>query len=271
MSDTKKPASTPIQPEAKTAARSAQRSPAYPAFALPAAIERIRKVWDAQRKHEAHIDAVLNAMGYANKSGPALRAIGALNHYSLIEESGSKDDRRIKVSELAQDILHLPDEDPRRKEALKKSALNPTIHATLWERYGTHLPDDAAIKSFLVRDKGYNESVVSDVITNYRTSFEFAKIDTMGDSSSQDDPSKNQIETDVSRNPANPTRTPTPMTYTATSQELPILVGEGKIARIPFPMTEEDYNLFLETLKVWKKRLVPSLSATPTQEPKAEK
>ena len=30
---------------------------------------------------------------------------------------------------------------------------------------------------FLIRDKGYNQSIVADVISNYRSSFEFAKLD----------------------------------------------------------------------------------------------
>jgi hypothetical protein len=42
----------------------------------------------------------------------------------------------------------------------------------------------------------------------------------------------------------------------AAIQEMPVLVGPGKVARIPFPMTEEDFDLFIGTLNLWKKKLV---------------
>lgn len=38
--------------------------------------------------------------------------------------------------------------------------------------------------------------------------------------------------------------------------ELPIPLGNGHVARVPFPMTEEDFNLFVGTLNLWKKKLV---------------
>jgi hypothetical protein len=41
----------------------------------------------------------------------------------------------------------------------------------------------------------------------------------------------------------------------ASSQELPILVG-GRIAKIPFPMSEDDFELLIGTLNLWKKRLL---------------
>ena len=39
-------------------------------------------------------------------------------------------------------------------------------------------------------------------------------------------------------------------------QELPILVGaSNRVARIPFPMTEDDFELLIGTLNLWKKKL----------------
>src|SRR5437868_2947585 len=94
------------------------RSPAYPAFSLSAAIELARKLWNAQRTHEAHLDSALKTLGYSARSGTAVRSIAGLSHYGLIEESGSKDDRKVKLSEAAQDILHLAEDDERRRKAL---------------------------------------------------------------------------------------------------------------------------------------------------------
>ncbi len=220
-------------------------------------MDLIRKLWDSQRKHEAHIDAALKALGYA-RHGASLRITAALGHYGLTEESGSKDNRKIRVSELAQDILHHLDSDPKRKQALKKAALMPAIHAALWERYGMHLPDDNAIRPFLIRDKGFNEDIVQNVIENYRSSFDFAKLD----SSEVDTPEATKEETKL--HAANPPDSVKEASVACAPQvafkpeELPILVGGGKIARIPFPMSEDDFDLLIGTLNLWKKRIVKS-------------
>src|SRR5215831_11241185 len=152
------------------------RSPAYPMFSLGEAIIRVRKLWESQRKHPAHPDAVLANLGYSGKSGTALRTVAALGHYGLTVETGSAETRRITISERSQDIMFLEESDPRRIQALRDAALNPTIFGELWQRYGKTLPNDEAIRPFLLRDKGYNEDSAQDVIQSYRESFELAKL-----------------------------------------------------------------------------------------------
>ncbi|MEN3367920.1 MAG: hypothetical protein V7609_63 [Verrucomicrobiota bacterium] len=243
------------------------RSPAYPAVSLASAIDLARKLWTAQRKHEAHIDSALKSLGYGARSGTALRAISALNQYGLIDESGAKDGRKIRLSELAQDILLRHESDQERVNALKKAAVLPTIHNALWERYGGQLPDDSLISPFLTREKNFNEAVVDTLLENYRATLEFAKLDKLG----EDSPHDNRADTRAKRR----TRGFLPENADAESeademtldQELPILVGDNRVARIPFPMTEDDFDLLLGTLNLWKKKL---LSAKPTPDAKGE-
>lgn len=45
--------------------------------------------------------------------------------------------------------------------------------------------------------------------------------------------------------------------------EASIPVADGKFARVPFPMTEDDFEMFLGTLNLWKKKLVQKLPAIP--------
>lgn len=263
MSDTTQPL--------PASSKSRMRSPAYPLFGLGEAIKKIRAMWDSQRKNDAHLDSVLNSIGYGGRHGASLRAIGALNHYGLTEESGSGDNRRLRLSESAQDIIHLPEEDPKRGDALKKAALSPAIHAILWERYQHQIPQDSVLKAFLVREKGYNEAASLDVIKNYRDSFAVAKLGQVTDSK--------PIEVNSSHDQL-PRQSPQPkvpiealQTFAQVTafippivpmiEELPILVGPGKIARIPFPMTEGDFELLLGTLRLWKKKLVPEPTPPP--------
>jgi hypothetical protein len=52
-------------------------------------------------------------------------------------------------------------------------------------------------------------------------------------------------------------REPFPSTHPMTGNQcLRIPVGDDWAAVIPFPMSAEDYELLLETLKLWKRKLV---------------
>jgi hypothetical protein len=59
-------------------------------------------------------------------------------------------------------------------------------------------------------------------------------------------------------------------TEEAALSELPILVGDNRVARIPFPMTEEFYALLVKTIELWKPQLVKPAESriSPTEEDK---
>lgn len=255
-------------PDQRPPKQGKSRSPAYPVVALTGAIDSARKLWNAQRRQESHVDSALKCLGYSARSGAALRAISALSQYGLINESGSKDARKVRLSDAAIDIILLNETDPRREEAIKKAAVLPTVYAALWERYGAHVPDDGLVRPFLTRDKNFNESVVDSLLANYRATLEFAKLDKMRDDNPReehgDTQEKRKTEAHAVRRDGN-VRKEVPMTF---DQELPILVGENRVARIPFPMTEDDFTLLIGTLNLWKKKLLTV--SKPTQDAKGE-
>jgi hypothetical protein len=223
------------------------RSPAYPSVALDKAIELVRKVWDTQRKQEAHVDATLLAMGYTSQSGASLRALSALRQYGLIQDSGDMNMPKIKVTECAQDVILLPDSDSRKLKALRAAALSPSINAALWELYGAHLPSDESIIAYLARDKGYHQEAAVDVITNYRNSFSLAKLDKFDDIKLGSD----KPNTNTSKGNSNDTHQ-----MIADTQEMPLSIGPNMVARIPFPLSEDDFKFLLDALNLYKKKLV---------------
>jgi hypothetical protein len=242
------------------------RSPAYPVFGLSEAVKKANDLWVAQRKADGHLDSVIHALGYNGRNGASLRATAALNHFGLTEETGAKDNRRIRLSELAQDILHLIDDDPKRLDALKKAALSPAIHQVLWERYQHNLPSDTVIKAFLVRDKSYNDSATSDVIANYRDSFELAQLgkekkNEIDDWLEEEEATQPEMSDLPRSNHLRPQSPKNPELAKKSVQELPILVDHGQVARIPFPMSEEAFDLLLGTLNLWKKKLIQNDAA----------
>ena len=145
----------------------------------------------------------------------------------------------------------------------------PTIHQVLWERYQSTLPGDAIIKSFLIRDKSYNEAATLDVIKNYRESFNIAKLGDLIEFNPSDPKDIDEVKPSIpetspittasvpQRSHSSIVQPETPLSRTAPiSQELPILVDHGQVARIPFPMSEEAFDLLIGTLNLWKKKLV---------------
>jgi hypothetical protein len=108
-----------------------------------------------------------------------------------------------------------------------------------------------------------HRSHINSPINNYRETFLFANLDKNADStppgdkdSEQNGPVRNLVEPQK-----NPARTNEAMLGQNVS-ELPILVGNNQVARIPFPMSEEDFDLLIGTLQLWKKRIVKSSRAT---------
>lgn len=53
-----------------------------------------------------------------------------------------------------------------------------------------------------------------------------------------------------------PTARPEPAPWSMARKELPVPLDNDLVARVPYPMSEEDFALLMDTLRLWKKRLV---------------
>jgi hypothetical protein len=63
--------------------KSRQRSPNYPAIGLRAAIEKVRLLYDADKKAGAPIDVALSHMGFSKRHGQAMTILSALKKFRL--------------------------------------------------------------------------------------------------------------------------------------------------------------------------------------------
>lgn len=158
--------------------RTGQRSPAYPAINLRAAIDRARKFYEHEKKNSAPASIVPEHWGFAAKSSGGRSTLSALIKFGLLEESGRGDNRRVKITPLAVDILldERPN-SPERIKAIKQAALTPEIHIELWNRWGTELPSEATMRTVLLKDLDFTNAAVSDLIKEYRDTIEFAKLE----------------------------------------------------------------------------------------------
>jgi hypothetical protein len=234
-------------------------------MSLRTALEKAQLVWNAQQKHPAHIETVINTIGYTKKTGPSLRAISALNQYGLTKETGSVDSRVIGLSDLAINYL-LSDDPQQRGELLRQAALKPTVFQHLWEQYGAFLPpNDDAIKSHLIREKNFNAAAVGELVANYRDTFDFANLSGNGG-----EREKTEIDTKKTTPPIS-TGIPPVVAQKRKESELPLMTQglrylsiplEIGDAPVPLGMSKKDWEIFINTLKIWKGRIVNSSEET---------
>jgi hypothetical protein len=153
------------------------RSPAYPSLNLKTSIERARTIYAFEKRQAAPVAVVTKHCGFDIKSGGGMRLISALKQFGLVIEQGVGEDRKVKLSDRALDILLAPtDQSPHRLEAIKTAAMSPKIHKMVWEEFKGELPSDATIKAYLIRDLEFNDAKVDAFIKEFRSTIEFANI-----------------------------------------------------------------------------------------------
>ena len=103
------------------------RSPRYPMWSLPEAVQRVRKIFEVEPHNEMSAEAMVKHMGYQSLSGTAGKALSALKKYGLVEGRGDG----LRVSRDALTILTDENaEDQReRASALRRAATSDPLFA----------------------------------------------------------------------------------------------------------------------------------------------
>ncbi len=167
------------------------RSPPHPFIGLNAAISRARELYEKQRMHPGLILTVAGYWGFAPKSSGGLQTIGALKKFRLMEDaSSSGEDRQLKLTDLARQILLRPEASPERVEAIQRAALGPPLYAEMFSKWGKDLPSDESITTYLTLDLNFNPTAVPSVIKNYKDTLALAGL------SGSDNISDNEAHTD---------------------------------------------------------------------------
>ena len=145
------------------------RSPNYPYFSLPAAIEAVRKIYAKEHTHKADPLVMAKALGYGGMNGASMGQLSALKKYGLLEEHG----KELKVSSDALMILVDPKDSVERAKAIVRAAFAPQLFVDLQAQYGTAVPSDENMRSFLLK-RGFAPNTVDAPIRTYRETVEFA-------------------------------------------------------------------------------------------------
>lgn len=252
-------------PEQKERKKPRVRSPAYPAFDLEVAIGHAQAVYDKERRHAAPVAVVARHCGTELTSSLGLRLISGLKQFGLVVEEGRGEDRQVRLSERALDILLAESDSPERVQAIRAAALGPKIHRLLWDHYEGNLPSNDSLRVHLIRKLEFNDKKVTRFIKEFRATLAFAKLDESDKMEDENGDQENDEPEDVASNEErHGRRTPpqreavVPRGGNAMIRDFPVPLISGGVAvlQVPFPMSEEDYEQLTATLTAWKRALV---------------
>lgn len=132
------------------------RSPKFPYINLTVALERTQQVYAASRGNAVRLIDIASDWGVSPTSSSTLRIAAAMLSYGLIDDEGSGDSRRIKLTPDALRILS--DARPGvREDLLATAAVKPPIIEEYFAKWGRSRPSDAHAISSLKFDRGFTE------------------------------------------------------------------------------------------------------------------
>ena len=234
------------------------RSPNYPGVSLDVAIRRAAELYAKERQHPAPVTTVAKHWNYKSFNGPASVALAALKKFGLLEDEGSGDARRARVSDTAVDILANPDEE-RKRAAILEAALRPEIHREMWELYGPRLPSDATLQWELTRSRGFTETGATEFIKEYKATLDFARLEDAGPvaqvQAADDDAvrANEREDSTVLRPHAEPRKTGI---GSQRAFPIPLVSGGTVVIEGNFPLSEQDWSQFMAVLAAMKPGLV---------------
>ncbi|HZS82784.1 MAG TPA: hypothetical protein VFA50_07920 [Stellaceae bacterium] len=177
----------------------------FPFITLEKAIDRSRQLHINAGKHQVPVGELHNLWGYSASASGWKQTLAALKYYGLVETSGVKDSRSVRLTEEAR--RYFLDERPEKHaEAHRVFALKPKSLAKLWQLWGHEPPGDPIARSTLKVQFGYAEKAASEILAIYKANILFAGLSKHDAKSAQ--PSDRADESVELRSTPEPAATP---------------------------------------------------------------
>lgn len=218
------------------------RSPRFPFITLEKALEYLPPITELKTNNKLTRENIVEAMGFESFSGPAARSFGALRAYHLIE--GTKDEPTLtEVGEaLANDSTDL--------KSLQVAALSPLAFRGIWRR-ARNASEEELVELLIARE--FTEDGARRAAATYRTNAVAAQLDELTVEPNLPDrrgsnPPLRKIEERLRKKLL-------ASSQAANLNTLKLPVSTGNVI-IPRGISEEEFQLILDTLKIWKSQLV---------------
>lgn len=237
-----------VSPQEK--GKTGMRSPSYPRIDLKQAIEFTRLIYDKEKKGKVHLRTIVKHCGYNNMNAGTGKAVqAALKYYGLIDVEGSGDNRKAWLTELSLDILlDKRCDSKKRKEAIKKAALNPGINSELWEKYDGNLVSREELEYHLIRERGFTEKGMVNFLSNFYSTLEYSDLILPSDEEKTKNPQSDK--------PKKEEAIRHPNRDGVHSYILPLTTDCSVELLGSFPLTEEEWDRMMDVLKAMKAGLV---------------
>lgn len=242
------------------------RSPSYPGLDIESALMRTRELYAKVRKHETNVVIAVGHWGYKFGTGQSNITLASLKKYGLMEESGSGENRKIWVTELAERIIidDRPESDERDKSIIK-AALSPKIHERLYEKYGSELPPNENLIFDLRTDLKFTESGARELVLQYRRTLAFIeklKSDVILPENVDKGQGSGEIKPPFVPPPKGGFKPPTPPKgENMKNVEIPIAIHPWPVLTVRFPMPKAMWDQMMVMLKAMESAIVESEEA----------
>ena len=140
------------------------RSPNFPFITLEKALGRAETFYNAERQKAAAVPVAVDYWGYAEKSSGGIQTVAALKSYGLIEDIGKGEKRKIKLTDLALQILMPRPDSMERSSAIKQAALIPKQMRDVFNKWQDQAPSEPSLRWYLIREKNFSEESATDFI-----------------------------------------------------------------------------------------------------------
>jgi hypothetical protein len=158
----------------------------FPFITLKAAIDRTRVLHKNGAGHAVPVGEAAKLWGYSEKASGWRSTVAALRYYGLIETSGTKEGRLLRLTPDAR--RYFLDERPEEHKKLHiKFATSPQAFADIWTLWSADPPSDSVARSILKTQFRYQENSAAQFLGIYKANLAFANLRASDEDSTRDD------------------------------------------------------------------------------------
>ncbi|MCB1237897.1 MAG: hypothetical protein KDM91_22720 [Verrucomicrobiae bacterium] len=257
-----------------------ERSPKFPFIPLSEAVAALRKIDGAIRSGQPFTrPTLLEALGFASEHGGAVKTIAALRGYHLIAGKGPEQPG-LRITDLGRRLLDAGAEVAGdRLSDFRRAALWPPMFRRIWRR-ARHLTEDELVD--LLRLRGFTDTGAARAASVYMANSAYARLEELNIEPDFPDKPRRRDEKDDEPRPRDrklrerveaamrragqaPGSPPPPPRPGPPPNALSLPLSTGR-ATVPLGITEEEFQVLMQTLRLWKPKLVKDFKP-PTDAP----
>lgn len=247
---------------------SKERSPNFPAVSLSKCLEHVAKLHGEAKRTPVKTLMALQAMGFNSINGRSKTILGALRAYGLVKVVGDT----VQIADLALRII-FPKNEVDCLAAKHEAAMNPKLFRQIQDARGDL--SEKILSSELFHEGFTQEGAAKAAqVFHQNRAFTGEKPESILESDDEEDDNENRGSNSptlpiITQNaPVQRNNTPPPANNPFQHQRpmnaeamLPIPLDIGD-AFIPRGMSDDDFDLLLDSLKLWKRKIVRASPAS---------